>query len=193
MKRNYYVYALKDPRQKPAKIFYVGKGTGSRSIEHINKPDITRKGKYIKEILNDGFNIIITKLADHLTEEDALRIEMELISCLGSIDNNGILYNSITPRSISSKLKPNNISLPDDAIMKAQLGLKLIKEAIVAFINENPQGITNSNCAHYLGLQSNNEGRQQDYLTYSILGLLIADGEIKSEKMNNRRIYIKNK
>lgn len=36
MKRNYYVYALKDPRQKPAKIFYVGKGTGSRSIEHIN-------------------------------------------------------------------------------------------------------------------------------------------------------------
>ena len=193
MKRNYYVYALKDPRQKPAKIFYVGKGTGSRSIEHINKPDITRKGKYIKEILNDGFNIIITKLADHLTEEDALRIEMELISCLGSIDNNGILYNSITPRSISSKLKPNNISLPDDTIMKAQLGLKLIKEAIVAFINENPQGITNSNCAHYLGLQSNNEGRQQDYLTYSILGLLIADGEIKSEKMNNRRIYIKNK
>lgn len=193
MKRNYYVYALKDPRQKPAKIFYVGKGTGSRSIEHINKPDITRKGKYIKEILNDGFNIIITKLVDHLTEEDALRIEMELISCLGSIDNNGILYNSITPRSISSKLKPNNISLPDDAIMKAQLGLKLIKEAIVAFINENPQGITNSNCAHYLGLQSNNEGRQQDYLTYSILGLLIADGEIKSEKMNNRRIYIKNK
>lgn len=193
MKRNYYVYALKDPRQKPAKIFYVGKGTGSRSIEHINKPDITRKGKYIKEILNDGFNIIITKLVDHLTEEDALRIEMELISCLGSIDNNGILYNSITPRSISSKLKPNNISLPDDAIVKAQLGLKLIKEAIVAFINENPQGITNSNCAHYLGLQSNNEGRQQDYLTYSILGLLIADGEIKSEKMNNRRIYIKNK
>lgn len=193
MKRNYYVYALKDPRQKPAKIFYVGKGTGSRSIEHINKPDITRKGKYIKEILNDGFNIIITKLVDHLTEEDALRIEMELISCLGSIDNNGILYNSITPRSISSKLKPNNISLPDDTIMKAQLGLKLIKEAIVAFINENPQGITNSNCAHYLGLQSNNEGRQQDYLTYSILGLLIADGEIKSEKMNNRRIYIKNK
>lgn len=193
MKRNYYVYALKDPRQKPAKIFYVGKGTGSRSIEHINKPDITRKGKYIKEILNDGFNIIITKLVDHLTEEDALRIEMELISCLGSIDNNGILYNSITPRSISSKLKPNNISLPGDAIMKAQLGLKLIKEAIVAFINENPQGITNSNCAHYLGLQSNNEGRQQDYLTYSILGLLIADGEIKSEKMNNRRIYIKNK
>lgn len=193
MKRNYYVYALKDPRQKPAKIFYVGKGTGSRSIEHINKPDITRKGKYIKEILNDGFNIIITKLADHLTEEDALRIEMELISCLGSIDNNGILYNSITPRSISSKLKPNNISLLDDAIVKAQLGLKLIKEAIVAFINENPQGITNSNCAHYLGLQSNNEGRQQDYLTYSILGLLIADGEIKSEKMNNRRIYIKNK
>ena len=59
---------------------------------------------------------------------------------------------------ISSKLKPNNISLPDDAIMKAQLGLKLIKEAIVAFINENPQGITNSNCAHYLGLQSNKYG-----------------------------------
>lgn len=192
MIRNYYVYALKDPRQKPAKIFYIGKGTGSRYIEHINKPDDTRKGKYIKEILTEGADVIITKLVDHLTEEDALRIEMELISCFGSIDNNGILYNSITPRNISSKLK-TNITLPEDAIIKAQLGLKLLKEAVKSLISENPQGITNSDCAHYLGLQSDNEGRQQDYLSYSILGLLIKDGAIKSEKINNRRIYINNK
>jgi len=30
MSGSYYVYALKDGRKKPAKIFYLGKGTGAR-------------------------------------------------------------------------------------------------------------------------------------------------------------------
>ncbi|QIQ21010.1 GIY-YIG nuclease family protein [Zophobihabitans entericus] len=191
MTRNFYVYALKDPLQKPAKIFYIGKGTGSRSIEHTQKPDNTRKGKHIKEILAAGCQVIVTTLVDHLTEEDALRIELELIACLGTIDNGGVLYNSITPHAIAPKLK-SNVVLPDDAVMKAQLGLKLLKDAIISFAEENPQGITNSDCVHYLGLQSDNEGRQQDYLSYSILGLLIKEGALISEKVSNRRRYKKN-
>lgn len=191
MIRNFYVYALKDPRHKPAKIFYIGKGTGCRSTEHIQKPDKTRKGKNIKEILAAGCKVIVTILVDHLREEDALRIELELIASLGTIDNGGMLYNSVIPQAIAPKLK-SDIVLPEDAVIKAQLGLKLLKDAIISFTEENPQGVTNSDCAHYLGLQSDNEGRQQDYLSYSLLGLLIKDGALKSEKTSNRRRYKKN-
>ena len=50
--RSYYVYALKDGRKNPAKIFYIGKGTGIRKEEHLINIDNTAKGKFIKEILD---------------------------------------------------------------------------------------------------------------------------------------------
>jgi hypothetical protein len=37
MSNSYYVYSLKDPRKKPAEVFYIGKGTGSRETEHLEK------------------------------------------------------------------------------------------------------------------------------------------------------------
>jgi hypothetical protein len=69
--------------------------------------------------------------------------------------------------------------------------LKLLKDSINLLAEENPNGVTNSDCSHYLGLQSDNEGKQQDYLTYSIIGLLLKEGVFESKKLNNRRIYKK--
>lgn len=46
----FYVYALKDPREKPAKPFYVGKGTGNRAWEHQANADDSDKGRLIKQI-----------------------------------------------------------------------------------------------------------------------------------------------
>ncbi|MDP1693299.1 MAG: glutathione S-transferase N-terminal domain-containing protein [Burkholderiaceae bacterium] len=70
--RTYYVYALKDPRTSPALPFYIGKGVGSRSHDHTIKPDATRKGKRIKEIEGDGAKVLVTRLVDTLTEEQAM-------------------------------------------------------------------------------------------------------------------------
>lgn len=190
MANSYYVYVLKDPRQTPALTFYVGKGTGSRATEHLKKVDSTRKGKYIQEVLNSGHSPLVKKVVDKLTEEQALRIEMELISCFGTVDTGGVLYNTVIPHSINRKLS-GGIVVPHGAVEKAQLGLQLLKDSILSLSLENPAGITNSDCSHYLGLQSAHEGKQQDYLTYSVLGLLLEEGAIESTKSGNRRIYLK--
>ena len=190
MSNTYYVYSLKDPRTKPAKVFYIGKGTGSRATDHLKKIDETRKGKFIQEILDSGYSPVVAKIVEQLTEEQAFQIELELISSFGAVDTGGSLYKSVIPKSIRRKVD-NEITVPSGALEKAQLGLKLLKDSISLLSEENPNGITNSDCAHYLGLQSDNEGKQQDYLTYSVLGLLIKEGSLESYRLGNKRKYKK--
>ncbi|WP_143746277.1 GIY-YIG nuclease family protein, partial [Marivita geojedonensis] len=80
----YYVYALKDPRSNPVLPFYIGKGTGNRAWEHTINVDDTAKGRRIKEILDSGYEVVTTKLADDLSEEQALKLEAELIASFGT-------------------------------------------------------------------------------------------------------------
>lgn len=56
----------------------------------------------------------------------------------------------------------------------AALGLQQIEEAILRLLSANPQGLRNSEIAELLKLRSDFRGRQKDYLTYSVLGGLIA-------------------
>ena len=42
----------------------------------------------------------------------------------------------------------------------------------------NPDGITNSDTAKTLGLQSNYFGGSKDYLSWSLLGLLVQEGKM---------------
>ena len=53
----------------------------------------------------------------------------------------------------------------------------MLKDAITELINANADGITNSEAASVLGLRSDYRGRQKDYLSYSVLGLLMRDGK----------------
>lgn len=188
MSNSYYVDALKDPRAKPATIFYIGKGTGSRAWKHVTSIDETRKGIRIQDIVTDGGSVIVTQLVEDLTEAQALKIESELISSFGTIDTGGSLYNTVIPSGVVRKVQ-NDIKVPAGIVDKAQIGLKLLKGAIEEFSDANPNGITNSDSAHFLGLQSDNNGKQQDYLTYSTLGMLMKGGRIKSVKEGNRRKY----
>lgn len=188
MANTYYVYSLKDPRQKPASIFYIGKGTGSRATEHIQQIDQTRKGKLIQDILDSGATPSVTKIVSNLSEVQALQIELSLIGTFGTTATGGPLYNTVIPKTVNRKVD-DKIVVPVGAVEKAQLGLQLIKDSINLLAEENSEGITNSDCAHYLGLQSDNQGKQQDYLTYSILGLLLNEGILESIKVSNRRKY----
>ncbi len=59
------------------------------------------------------------------------------------------------------------------------MGLELIKSAVMELAKANPDGIKNSDAAKYLGLQSDYGGGAKDYLSYSILGILMKEGKIE--------------
>jgi hypothetical protein len=175
--RFFYVYALKDPRSSPALPFYIGKGAGSRAFDHLVRPDPTKKYKRIQEIVASGHLPLVDILIDDLTENQALRLEAELVAAFGTQDAGGILTNSVMPAGLGTK-KRANVVVPTGAVERAQLGLAMLKKAILDLARANKQGITNSDVASVLGLKSDYRGKQKDYLSYSILGLLIREGKL---------------
>jgi hypothetical protein len=176
----FYVYALKDPRSSPALPFYVGKGTGSRASDHLITPDATRKYARIKEIVDAGMRPIVDILVDDLTEAQALKIEAELISAFGTLESGGLLANTVIPRGLVRRVT-GKLIVPQGCIERAQLGLDLLKIAVLELTKANPEGIKNSDAASLLGLRSDYRGKQKDYLSYSILGLLLREGRVSRE------------
>jgi len=183
----FYVYAIKDPQSKQPKPFYVGKGTGSRAYDHLVSPDSTRKYKRIKEILDAGKKPIIDILVDDLTEAQALKIEAELIAAFGTEETGGLLTNAVVPSGLGGK-KRDHIAVPQGTVERAQLGLEFLRSAILQLVNANPGGITNSDAASLLGLRSDYNGKQKDYLSYSVLGLLIREGKVERKHAPPRHV-----
>lgn len=178
MKEPFYVYALKDPRTSPAQPFYVGKGIGTRAWDHLLKPDATEKGRRIREILRDGAEVQVTVVCDDLNELQALRIEAELIASFGTLFNGGILTNTVVPSGLRKPIS-NSVIVPLGAPEKAQLGVSLLKSAVLELTQVNDRGITNSEVCHALGLHSDYKGGSKDYLSWSILGLLMREGRVQ--------------
>lgn len=72
---------------------------------------------------------------------------------------------------------------------QVQEPLGQLKEAVVAYLADHPEGCSNVNVADALGLRSDFEGKNQDYLSWSILGFLVNENRVRYEKANNRRRY----
>jgi hypothetical protein len=72
---------------------------------------------------------------------------------------------------------------------KATMGLALIKEAMLEHLEAHEEGLRNADLARDLGLESDHEGQQKDYLTYSILGLLLKECQVNKVKRGARTYY----
>lgn len=180
----FYVYALKDPRTSPAMPFYIGKGTGSRAFDHLVTPDATKKYARIREIIEAGLKPMVDILVEDLTESQALRLEAELISAFGVTELGGLLTNAVVPSGLG--VRRPGIVVPQGCIERAQLGLQLLKTAVLELARANPSGIKNSDAASQLGLRSDYRGKQKDYLSYSVLGLLLREGKIVRAEESHR-------
>lgn len=54
----------------------------------------------------------------------------------------------------------------------------MIKDEVVAMAELNPHGITNAQVTNKLGLQSTHDGQHRNYLSHSILGVLMREDRI---------------
>ncbi len=70
--------------------------------------------------------------------------------------------------------------------------VQLLKQAVLAYLSSHPDGANNAEIAENLNLRSDFEGNQKDYLSYSILGLLIGERKVRHEKVGSRRLYFVN-
>ena len=64
----------------------------------------------------------------------------------------------------------------------AQEGLRHIEQAILMLLEANPQGLRNLQIADLLGLRSSIRDGQRNYLTYSVLGGLMACCEVVQDQ-----------
>jgi hypothetical protein len=61
---------------------------------------------------------------------------------------------------------------------KSQLGLLMLKEAVLELAQANAEGVRNPEVMKSLGLQSDYAGGSKDYLCWSLLGLLMREGRM---------------
>ena len=72
------------------------------------------------------------------------------------------------------------------ARLLAQEGLRHIEDAILMVLESNPQGLGNAQIADLLDLRSSIRDRQRNYLTYSVLGGLMARGAVVQDSETRR-------
>lgn len=94
--QNYYVYVYLDPRREyssneygfESEPFYVGKGLGERDRFHLknyeyNESTNPHRFRRIKNIQEDGYNIIVKRVYEGLEEDEAYEKEREVIKNIG--------------------------------------------------------------------------------------------------------------
>ena len=72
---------------------------------------------------------------------------------------------------------------------KANAALAALKESIIEHLANYPEGLGNSEIARDLGLESDFEGKQRNYLLWSVIGLLVNEGCVVYEKRGHNVFY----
>jgi hypothetical protein len=72
---------------------------------------------------------------------------------------------------------------------KAQFGRDLIKDAVIQLLRENGTAMTHADIVRELGIPSDFEGSNGNFLSWSILGLLVNEGSIRYEGDRQQRVY----
>jgi uncharacterized protein len=86
-------------------------------------------------------------------------------------------------------MSPGSNFIPPEG--KAAMGLALLKEAILDHLDDHPDGLRNGVLAKDLGLESSHDGRQQDYLTYSLLGILLMEHQVEKVRRSGKAYYVR--
>ena len=98
-----------------------------------------------------------------------------------------MLTNSVMPSGLGTK-SPEKLVVPSGVKEKAQIGLTLLKEAILEFAQANAKGVANSETASLLCLRSDYGGDLKDYLSYSFIGLFMREGKL--ERLPNSKKHV---
>ena len=72
---------------------------------------------------------------------------------------------------------------------KARRALDAMKIAILEQLIQHPDGVGNSELARSLGLESDFQGKQKNYLSWSVIGLLVNEGRVVFEKRGRNVFY----
>ncbi|WP_299322950.1 hypothetical protein [Parasphingopyxis sp.] len=64
-----------------------------------------------------------------------------------------------------------------------------LEQAILDYLRNHPEGAINNQIARELGLESDFDGRQKNYLSYSLLGGLMKRGLVKREDVDGRKPF----
>ena len=72
---------------------------------------------------------------------------------------------------------------------KCQEGLLALKEGICEYLRQRSGGVRHATLVHDLHLESEFEGGHRNYLSWSILGLLMKEGIVKSTGRGRHRRF----
>lgn len=96
---DFYVYTYSDP--DTGIPFYVGKGKDNRALEHLKPSRLTKRTHFycrLKAMLDQGRFPKIEYVKFRLTEQEALVLEVQLITKYGRLDKGiGSLCNHTDP------------------------------------------------------------------------------------------------
>ena len=160
-KLGYYVYRLIDPRN--GQTFYVGKGQRNRVFAHINdalknyqnesysvesEDNISNKIQTIREIRNEGLEVIHVIHRWGLTDKEAFEVEAALIDAYAGLTNiqaghnsdRGVTNAAVLQKNLSAKQydEPDNIKY---------IIIKIRNETVSNYQEEHPN-ISHEDCIY---------------------------------------------